>query len=155
MSITTKNKRNIKILFVLVIGLSIWNIKLSSQIIPLQNDIKENIVLEPKQENPPLVPYEILDAIIMVESGGNEKAYNKHTGAVGLTQLTPIIYSKVCGLTQEEAFQPKRNIACASLFLRSLMDKYNGNLEKSLGYYNNGHKGSDKYVVKVKDLLDK
>jgi soluble lytic murein transglycosylase-like protein len=119
------------------------------------NKLRQTKAPDTKIEKSELIAPEILDAIIMVESGGNEKAYNRHTGAVGLTQLTPVIYKNICGLTKDEAFKPERNIACASLFLKSLMNKYGGNLEKSLSYYNNGHKGSKNYSTKVKNLLDK
>lgn len=84
----------------------------------------------------------LLNAVIKIESSYDERAFNKSSGAVGLMQLTPVIYKNLCGLTKEEAFERDRNIACGDLYLHILMKKYNGNLEKALIFYNNG------YVVK-------
>jgi len=92
----------------------------------------------------------LLNAVIKVESNYNEHAYNEFTGAVGLMQLTPIVYSGVCGLTKEQAFERDRNISCGDLYLHSLLKKYGGNVEKALTYYNNGHIVRNKnYAKKV------
>jgi soluble lytic murein transglycosylase-like protein len=97
--------------------------------------------------------------MIIIESSNNARAYNKATGAVGLMQLTPVIYKNLCGLTKEEAFEPEKNVACGSLFMAHLMKKYKGNIEKALLHYNNGYhirnKEYGKKVLKVLDNLEK
>jgi len=96
----------------------------------------------------------ITRAVIEVESDGDPYAYNQSSGAVGLMQLTPVIYKNLCGLTKEEAFAPDRNVACGSLFLSHLLKKYRGNVEKALLHYNNGHIITNMdYPVKVQKEL--
>jgi len=95
----------------------------------------------------------LVEAVVTVESSGNPKAYNKHSGAVGLMQLTEIVYKKICGLTKAEAFEPRRNVACGTLFLNHLLFRFN-NLEKALVFYNNGHTiKNKKYYRKVVEKL--
>jgi len=95
---------------------------------------KENL----RSEDNSFIDLELLNAVIIVESGHNPKAYNEITGAVGLLQLRPIVYKTICGLTKEQAFDPKINIACGSLYLKHLLIRFKGNLEKALLFYNNG-----------------
>lgn len=95
----------------------------------------------------------LVEAVIAVESSGNPKAYNKHSGAVGLMQLTEIVYKKICGLTKAQAFEPKRNVACGTLFLNHLLYRFNS-IEKALVFYNNGHTVKNKkYYKKVIEAL--
>ena len=81
---------------------------------------------------------ELLQAVITIESGNDPHAYNESSGAVGLMQLRPIVYRVICGLTKEEAFIPKYNIACGSLYLKHLLIRFDGNVEQALLFYNNG-----------------
>lgn len=118
--------------------------------IELQKEISKRLIVEQRIDlSKKLLPESITQAIISVESSGNPKAYNQFTGAVGLMQLTPIIYKKVCGLSKQEAFEITKNIACGSLFFKHLLTKYNNNLERSLVFYNNG------YVVTHPEYYDK
>lgn len=95
-------------------------------------------------------PYDLIKAIIKVESGGNPGAYNKYSGAVGLMQLTPIVYNKICGLSKEEAFEPEKNVACGAMYIQHLLKRFGGNVEKTLMFYNGGGKMVNKsYAKKV------
>lgn len=103
-----------------------------------------------------LVPPNITRAVILVESSGNPEAYNADEGAVGLMQLRPVIYKKLCGMTKEEAFDPRRNVACGTLFLRHLLNRYGGNLEKALLFYNSGYnEDNPEYYQRVISHLTK
>lgn len=102
----------------------------------------------------PLVDPSLIDAMISIESSGDPNAYNIRTGAVGLLQLKPIIYGKLCGLTKEQAFEPERNVACGSLFFAELLKKYKGNAEAALLHYNNGWRISN-YEYSKKVLTEK
>lgn len=127
--------------------------KSNAKIKALEGQLKGPAIAITKSNN--LVEPSLIDAIIQVESSGNPLAYNKHTGAIGLMQLTPIIYNKVCGLTKTQAFDPIKNRNCGTLFVGHLLKKYNGNIEKTLLYYNNGHKITNRaYPVKVKKELE-
>lgn len=148
MRITVRNQLHIKALYIIFTTLLCWVWSLSNKVEKLQRDTSNTP--DTKVEKSELIAPEILDAIIMVESGGNEKAYNRHTGAIGLLQLRPIIYNKLCGLSKEEAFIPEKNLACGELFLYSLMQKYSKNVEKVLLHYNSGYKKDNvKYFTKV------
>jgi soluble lytic murein transglycosylase-like protein len=96
-----------------------------------------------------LVEPAILKGIIQIESGGNAKAHNKGEGAVGLMQLRPIVYKKICGLNQKEAFDPKNNVACGSLYFNHLLKRFSGNLEHALHFYNSGKPLKNGYADRV------
>lgn len=133
--------------------------KLDKRLSAVENKVNLRTCPAPNEfslNNLSLINPEITKAVIMVESSGNKNAYNKHTGAVGLLQLTPLIYKNLCGLTKKEAFEPERNIACGSLFLHTLLNKYKGNLEKALLHYNSGYaKNNYRYIEKVKTYVKK
>jgi len=112
---------------------------------PLVRPTYESALIDPK----------ILSAIITIESNNNPLAYNNKTKDVGLMQLSPVVYGKICGMTQQEAFDIQKNIACGSLYFKSLLDRFHGNLEKALEFYNSGNRGSMSYVSKIKKELDK
>lgn len=168
MSITKKNRFRSRYNLVFGIILAIFTIvafnKIRTQSLTIQErlDSQQNQInnLEKKinkitsrrafyEKNSELIDPELVKAIIAVESSGNPNAYNTATGAVGLMQITPVVYKKVCGLTKTEAFEPEKNIGCASLFLSHLLNRYGGNLEKALLFYNNG------YVVRNKKYYKK
>jgi soluble lytic murein transglycosylase-like protein len=96
-----------------------------------------------------LVEPAILKGIIQIESAGKINAHNKGEGAVGLMQLRPIVYNKICGLNQKEAFDPKNNVACGSLYFKHLLDRFSGNLEHALHFYNSGKPLANGYAKKV------
>jgi soluble lytic murein transglycosylase-like protein len=92
--------------------------------------------------------------VILIESSNNPKAHNKKEGAVGLMQLRPIVYNKICGMTEQEAFDPVKNVACGSIYLKHLIKRFNGNLGRALQYYNSGHRGNIVYIEKLRRHLN-
>ena len=97
--------------------------------------------------------------MINTESGWNPHAIS-NKGAVGLMQLIPATAQRY-GVGN--AFDPAQNIEGGTKYLRSLLDRYNGDLTKSLAAYNAGERAVDqsngvpayaetrRYVQKVTD----
>jgi len=65
------------------------------------------------------VPPALIWAVIQEESGGQATVVSK-AGAVGLMQVIPGIHS--CGKTKEQLLNPKYNVDCGALILRSYHD---------------------------------
>ncbi|MGB9405749.1 MAG: lytic transglycosylase domain-containing protein, partial [Candidatus Acidiferrales bacterium] len=76
----------------------------------------------------------LVKAVIDVESGGNPTAVSRK-GALGLMQLIP---STAGQLGVGNAFDPAQNVEGGASYLRSLLDRFHGDLEKSLAAYNAG-----------------
>jgi len=96
-----------------------------------------------------LVDPAIIKGIIRIESNGDAKAHNKKEGAIGLMQLRPIVYKKICGMEQKDAFNPTKNVACGSLYFKHLLNRFGGNLEQALHFYNSGSPLRNGYAEKV------
>jgi len=100
----------------------------------------------------------LVKAVISTESGWNPQAVSRK-GAVGLMQLIP-------GTAQRfgvgNPFDAAQNVEGGTTYLKSLMDRYNGNLSLTLAAYNAGEHAVDlsggvpayretqQYVEKVK-----
>ena len=82
---------------------------------------------------------ELVKAVISTESGWNPQAISRK-GAVGLMQLIP-------GTAQRfgvgNPFDPAQNVEAGTTYLKSLLDRYNGDLTKSLAAYNAGERAVD------------
>ena len=101
----------------------------------------------------------LVKAVINTESGWNPRAISPK-GAVGLMQLIPATAQRY-GVGN--ALDPAQNVEGGSKYLRSLLDRYNGDLTKSLAAYNAGERAVDlsngvpafaetrRYVQKVTD----
>lgn len=76
----------------------------------------------------------LVDAMIRVESAYNPRAVSPK-GAMGLMQLIP---STAESLGVENPFDPRQNIRGGVTFLRSLLDRFNGDVKLSLAAYNAG-----------------
>jgi hypothetical protein len=76
----------------------------------------------------------LVSAVIGVESGWNPKAIS-NKGALGLMQLIP---STAGQMGVGNAFDPVQNVDGGAAYLRSLLDRFHGDLEKSLAAYNAG-----------------
>jgi soluble lytic murein transglycosylase-like protein len=101
----------------------------------------------------------LVKAVISTESGWNSQAVSRK-GAVGLMQLIP-------GTAQRfgvgNPFDPAQNVEGGTTYLKSLLDRYNGDLNKSLAAYNAGegavdrsggvpaYRETQRYVQKVQD----
>jgi soluble lytic murein transglycosylase-like protein len=83
----------------------------------------------------------LIKAVIMAESRYNPKAISKR-GAKGLMQLMPAT-AKSLGVA--DSFDPEDNIYGGSLYLKTLIDKFDGDLELALAAYNAGSRHVIRY----------
>ena len=91
------------------------------------------------------VPVELICGVMLQESGGNHRAASP-AGAKGLMQLMPQTAHR---FGVRNSFDPAQNIEGGTKYLRSLLDRYNGNVELTLAAYNAGEKSIEKYGGKV------
>jgi len=77
---------------------------------------------------------ELIRAVIAAESGYNPSATSRK-GAQGLMQLMPGTAQQ---LGVRDAYNAKQNLEAGVRYLRALLDKYNGDLDKALAAYNAG-----------------
>jgi len=82
----------------------------------------------------------LVKAVISTESGWNSHAVS-NKGAVGLMQLIP-------GTAQRfgvgNLFDPAQNVEGGTTYLKSLLDRYDGDLDRSLAAYNAGEGAVDR-----------
>jgi soluble lytic murein transglycosylase-like protein len=86
------------------------------------------------------VEADLLRAVIVVESGFNERARSKK-GAMGLMQLMPAT-ARQYGASN--AYDPKENVHAGAKYLRSLLDRYGKNVKLALAAYNAGESAVDR-----------
>jgi len=77
---------------------------------------------------------DLIRAVIAAESGYNPSATSRK-GAQGLMQLMPGTAQQ---LGVHDAYNAKQNLDAGVRYLRALLDKYNGDLDKALAAYNAG-----------------
>jgi membrane-bound lytic murein transglycosylase B len=80
------------------------------------------------------VPVDLLSAVIEQESGFRPCSVSAK-GAMGLMQLMP---STANDLGVQDAFDPNQNVEAGASLLKTLMDRYGGDLNRVLGAYNAG-----------------
>lgn len=83
----------------------------------------------------------LVKAVISTESGWNPRAVS-NKGAVGLMQLIPETAQR---FGVQNSFDPAQNVEGGSRYLKVLLDRYNGDLTKTLAAYNAGEHTVDLY----------
>jgi soluble lytic murein transglycosylase-like protein len=82
----------------------------------------------------------LVRAVIQTESNWNASALSRK-GAVGLMQLIPTTAQR---FGANDAFNPKQNVEAGVRYLRTLLERYNGNLDLALAAYNAGEGAVDR-----------
>jgi len=80
------------------------------------------------------VSFPLLKAIMKAESDFNPKAVSKK-GAKGLMQIMPSNF-KALGI--KDPFNPRENVMGGALYLRQMLDRFNGRIHLALAAYNAG-----------------
>lgn len=83
----------------------------------------------------------LIRAVIKQESGYDPKA-TSWCGAQGMMQLMP---ETAAGLGVKDAYDPQQNIMGGTRYLRSLLDRFDGNMSKALAGYNAGPGAVEKH----------
>ena len=82
----------------------------------------------------------LVKAVISTESGWNPQARSRK-GAVGLMQLIPETAQR---FGVGNPYDPAQNVEAGTTYLKTLLDRYDGDLNKSLAAYNAGEGAVDR-----------
>jgi soluble lytic murein transglycosylase-like protein len=82
----------------------------------------------------------LVRAVIETESNWNPSAVSRK-GALGLMQLIPTTAQR---FGANDAFSPKQNVDAGVSYLKTLLERYNGNLDLALAAYNAGEGAVDR-----------
>jgi len=98
---------------------------------------------------------DLLHGVMMTESGGNPLAYNASSGAAGAYQFMPAT-ARELGLNVssngDDRLDPEKSRAAASVYLRKLLKRYDGNVDNALRAYNWGMGNVDKWIANGSDI---
>ncbi|MGE1402266.1 lytic transglycosylase domain-containing protein [Citrobacter freundii] len=98
---------------------------------------------------------DLLHGVMMTESSGNPLAYNTSSGAAGAYQFRPAT-ARDMGLrvdsTVDERLDPEKSRAAASVYMRQLLKRYDGNVDNALRAYNWGMGNVDKWIANGSDI---
>lgn len=83
----------------------------------------------------------LVKAIMANESGFNANATSR-TGAQGLMQLEP---STAADLGVGDAYDPAQNVSGGTRYIRSLLDRFHGDVRLAVAAYNAGPQAVEKY----------
>ncbi len=108
------------------------------QAMSLDRDGAEALVKEAAERH--RINPDLIRAVIQTESGWNSGAVSRK-GAVGLMQLVP---STAQRFGVKDMFSPKQNVDAGVRYLKTLLERYNGNLELALAAYNAGEGAVDR-----------
>lgn len=83
----------------------------------------------------------LLRAVMLAESGGDPSSVSP-AGAQGLMQLMP---ETAAGLGVRDPFDPKQSLQGGARYLRTLLDRFGGDVAKAVAAYNAGPGAVDRY----------
>ncbi|ECG3042696.1 transglycosylase SLT domain-containing protein [Salmonella enterica] len=98
---------------------------------------------------------DLLHGVMMTESSGNPLAYNTRSGAAGAYQFmrgTAIDMGLRVDSTVDERLDPEKSRAAAAIYMRQLLNRYNGNVDNALRAYNWGMGNVDKWIANGSDI---
>ena len=104
----------------------------------LDRDGAEQLVREASERHK--VDPALVRAVIETESGWNPSARSRK-GAVGLMQLIPTTAQR---FGAHDAYSPQQNVDAGVKYLKTLLQRYDGNLDLALAAYNAGEGAVDR-----------
>ena len=116
------------------------------------DEVSELILGKPSKT---VVTDQLLDAVKAVESGGNPRAVNPQSGAMGAYQFMPgtVKALQSQGVKFDPFNEPQAREAARG-YLQTLLDKNNGNVDKALAQYGGFvTKNPSGYISKVKSKM--